>query len=96
MENHQAISQKFFSQGELADRWRVSAGTIINWRKKGLLSYIRLPGSVKLLYPENSVLEVEQNYLNPAKEVELKGRSHEQKAKKSEVAATYVREWKLQ
>jgi hypothetical protein len=54
-------SQKvYLTQTELADRWRCSEGTIINYRKKGLLPYFRLPECSKILYKVDDVEQIEQ------------------------------------
>ena len=60
---------KFLTQEEVADRFRVSSGTIINWRKKGLLRYFRVSGSTRVLYPIDTVEELEQQSLHQEKEV---------------------------
>jgi hypothetical protein len=53
----------YLTQSELADRWRCSPGTIINYRKKGLLPYFRLPGCSKILYKIDDIERIEQQYL---------------------------------
>jgi transposase len=60
---------KFLTQEEVADRFRVSIGTIINWRKKGLLRYFRVSGSTRVLYPIDTVEELEQQSLHQEREV---------------------------
>ena len=81
----------YLTQRELARRWRVTGGTIINWRKRGFLPYLKLPGSVKLLYPLRSVLDIEQKFHKPAKEVISKKTSSENKVEKNEFTATCYR-----
>ena len=52
----------FLRQAELAERWGCSQGTIINYRKKGLLPFFRLPESNKVLYPVTEILGIEKQY----------------------------------
>jgi hypothetical protein len=49
--------QQFLTQKEVAEYFRVSQGTIINWRNKGLLSYWQAPGSSKILYYRDEIGE---------------------------------------
>lgn len=53
-------NQKFFTQKELAERWRVSQSTIINLRKSGRIPFFSIPGSNKILYPIEIIFEYEQ------------------------------------
>jgi hypothetical protein len=53
----------YLTQSELADRWRCSSGTIINYRKKGFLPYFRLPGCRKILYKIDDIIQIEQQNL---------------------------------
>ena len=69
VQQQQENEVKFLTQEEVADRFRVSSGTIINWRKKGLLRYFRVSGSTRVLYPIGTVEELEQQSLHQEKEV---------------------------
>jgi excisionase family DNA binding protein len=51
------FKQQFLTQKEVAELFRVSQGTIINWRNQGLLSYWQAPGSSKILYYRDEVEE---------------------------------------
>ena len=44
------FKQQFLTQKEVAEYFRVSQGTIINWRNQGLLSYWRVPVGKTVLY----------------------------------------------
>ncbi len=85
----------YLTQGELAKRWRVTDSTIINWRKKGLLPFLQLPKSSKLLYPLQGILEIEQKCYNPAKEVITLKYHTDIKRKKSVISATKERMWRI-
>ncbi len=52
--------QKYLTQREVADRFRVTPSTIINWRERGLLTYFQAPSSSRILYPIESVEELER------------------------------------
>lgn len=53
---------KYLTQKEVADRFRVSPSTIINWRERGLLAYFQAPESSRVLYPLESVEELERQF----------------------------------
>jgi hypothetical protein len=55
---------RYLTQQEVADRFRVSQGTVINWRKRGLLDYFQAPGSTKILYPVTAVEEFEKKSIH--------------------------------
>ncbi|MBM9604214.1 helix-turn-helix domain-containing protein [Desulfopila inferna] len=64
--------QNYFTQKELATRWRVSQGTIINLRKAGNIPFFSLPGSSKILYPVDEIIDCEQKHTTAIKEVHNK------------------------
>ena len=45
------LDKKYLTQQEVADLFRVSPGTVKNWRDAGLLDYFQVPGSSRVLYP---------------------------------------------
>ena len=47
---------ELWSQQEVANHFRVTSGTIKNWRDRGLLSYCQAPGSTKKLYFRDEIL----------------------------------------
>lgn len=63
------LHASYLTQAEVADRFRVTQSTVKNWREKGLLRYLRVPGSTRVLYPIDSVEELEQQSLNQKREV---------------------------
>jgi hypothetical protein len=84
--------KKFLTQGELADRFRVSNTTIKNWRAKGLLEYFQAPGSSRVLYPANAVDEFERQYIKIEKGVV---RKRVFKRERSNISASPKREWRI-
>lgn len=59
--------REFWSQQEVADYFRVSINTVINWRKEGLLSYWRPPGRSRVLYFKNEIAEFKALNTKPRK-----------------------------
>jgi len=51
----------YFTQKELAQRWRISAGTLKNWREKGVVPFFQVPHSTRILYPVSEILCIEQS-----------------------------------
>jgi len=51
--------RKYLSQKELAQRWNCSQGTIIGYRKKGIISYFQLPETKKINYELKVITEIE-------------------------------------
>ncbi len=47
---NEIFKQQFLTQKEVAEYFRVSQGTIINWRNQGLLSFWRVLGRKTVLY----------------------------------------------
>jgi predicted site-specific integrase-resolvase len=60
---------QYLTQQEVAGRFRVTQSTVKNWREKGLLRYLRVPGSTRVMYPADAVEELEQQSLRQEKEV---------------------------
>lgn len=87
--------KKFLTQGELAERWRLTESTVKNLRDRGQLPYFRLPGSSRVMYPFESIEELERLYTIPAKEVDKGGHQTEIMRKKPDVSATPRKEWTI-
>lgn len=60
-------NNKFLTQKEVAEYFRISQGTVRNWRKRGLLSYLQMPGSTRVLYYRNEVIALEKKHKCNAK-----------------------------
>ena len=89
------VKKIYLTQKELADRYSASESTIKNWRDRGYLPFMRLPGSTKPLYPLDGIIEVEQQFTTPAKEVKNRQQSAEVKRKKPVISATPKKEWRI-
>ena len=84
----------WITQKELAKRWHVSEGTIINLRKKGVIPFFNLPGSRKILYFRNDILRIELE--NTGKEVQPEQKQPtEFKTKQPVVSARPEKEWRI-
>ena len=88
-------TKKFLTQGELAERWRLTESSIKNLRDRGQLPHFRLPGSSRVLYPVETVEELEKLHTISAKEVDKKRQHTEIKRKKPDVSATPKKEWRI-
>lgn len=82
----------YLTQGEVADRFRVTQSTVKNWRQKGLLRYLRVPGSTRVLYPVNSVEELEQKSLHQERGVI---QPRKEKRKRPEISPKRERVWRV-
>ena len=67
---------ELMTQKEVANSFRVSQGTIINWRKDGMFTYWRAPGKRRVLYYRDEVLELLNKH-----SVSKKGGDRKQKPK---------------
>ena len=56
--------EKYWTQAEVAKHFRISENCVRNWRNRGLLSYFRAPGSTRVLYLRDEVLEFGGKYTN--------------------------------
>ena len=82
---------KFLTQAEVADRFRVSVATVIAWRKKGIIGFFQAPGSTKILYPLSAVEAFEQRSYHKSQAEEVV-----QKKKESpEVPARPKKVWRI-
>lgn len=88
-------SNDWITQGQLASRWQVSIGTIINWRKAGQLPFFRLPGSNKVLYPTNEIVELENQNTTTVKEVSNKQKQSTELKRKKPVMSAKLKEWRI-
>jgi hypothetical protein len=89
-------SNHYITQNKLAERWHVSPGTIINWRKAGKLKRFRLPWSSKVLYLMDEIVELEHQNTTTVKEVSNKQKQPtELKRKNPVMSAKPQKEWRI-
>jgi len=87
--------KKYLTQSELAERWRISPSSVRNWREKGHIPYLQFPGSSRIFYPLQGILEVERRFTTPTKEVIGQNERTEITRKKPEISATPKKEWRI-
>lgn len=88
--------KRYINQRQLAERWDVSPGTIIKWRNEGRVPFFRLPGTSRVLYPIDQILECEQTHTTTTKEAQREQKEHaELKRKKPVVSAKPFKEWRI-
>ena len=91
--------KEYYTQTELAELFRVSAGTVKNWREKGYLPYLQMPGSTRVLYPCEAIEKVRAQFTHSGKEAEEKRakrtRKHEMKREKPGMSSRPGKEWRI-
>lgn len=92
MEEKEKYETIYLTQTEVADKFRVTPSTILNWRRRGLLEYFQAPGSTRVLYPAQAVERFEQEYIKKEKGGPKKP---EIKRKRSEISAKPKQEWRI-
>ncbi|MBW2566111.1 MAG: hypothetical protein JRE24_04325 [Deltaproteobacteria bacterium] len=85
---------KYLTQEELAKRWRMSESCVKNWRVRGLVPYLRFPGSSRVIYPLHGIQEVENVLTEPAREVMPEEIRAEIKRKKP-VVSSKDEDWRI-
>ena len=65
--NENIWEKELWTQNEVAGYFRVVPGTVINWRKQGLLSYWQAPGSRKVLYYRDEIKDFRENHTSAKK-----------------------------
>lgn len=84
--------QEYLTQKEVASKFRVTESTVKNWRQKGLLRYLRVAGSTRVLYPINTIEEFEKQSLHQEKEVV---RPKEIKRERPGISPREKKEWRI-
>jgi transposase-like protein len=84
----------YLTQAEVAKRFRVTAGTVKAWRDAGHLTFFQAPGSARILYPLQGILEFEGRCIRQSKSSERK-KSAEVKKGKPEVSPKSKKEWRI-
>jgi hypothetical protein len=87
---------RYFTQAELAQRFRVSPSTIKNWRDQGKLEYFQPDGSSRVLYPRESVEAFERRFTRRAKAAERrKPKPAEVKREVHGMSSKPQKEWRI-
>ncbi len=84
----------YYSQKELAARWKVSESTVKSWREKGIIPFFQLPLTSRILYPVRAILELEKNNLH-IREEKKKQKITQSKREKSVISTKSNRKWKI-
>ena len=96
VEQEQNNTEVFFTQKELAERWKVSEGTLKKIRDNGGISYFFPPNSRRVLYPVEEVIRIEANQLvlNKKEKNTLK-KQFDSKMKKPVVSSNSDKKWEI-
>jgi len=84
---------KYLTQREVAERFRKSEGTIINWRRSGLLSFFSPPGARSVLYLMPEIEDFEKQYTTIRKGGGAKKKARPTK-EKPDISATQ-KKWRI-
>ncbi len=57
----EARDKKYLSQRQLANRWLCASSTIKSMRDQGELPFFQPPASIKILYPLDQIVLIENN-----------------------------------
>ncbi len=86
----------YFTQKELAQRWRITEATVKSIRDRGEIPYFFPPNSSRVLYPRKEILTIEQEQLRSAnKEKRQQKQNTEYKMKKPVVSVQSTKEWRI-
>ena len=91
--NNDFKKHKYMTQKEMAEHFRKTEGTIINWRRKGYFTYFRAPGSNSVLYLRESVEDFEKKNTESSNRKEVDNRPQPVKREKHVVSTT--KEWRI-
>ena len=87
--------KKYLTQRELAERWRISPSCVKNWRVRGHIPYLQFPGSSRIFYPLQGILEVERQFTTLAKEVVPKGIKRAEIERVEPVISSEEEDWRV-
>lgn len=86
----------WLTQKELAARWKVSQSSVINWRKNGKLPFLQIPGSSRVLYSLESIIDLEKEHTTNIKEDKRHQKSKiELQRNKPVVSTKPLKEWRI-
>ncbi len=93
-EKNDVDSEIYYSQKELAARWKVTESTIKSWREKGIIPFFQLPLTSRILYPVQAILEIENDHTKK-KEVGTRKEISKNKRETSVISANSSRKWRI-
>lgn len=86
----------FFTQKELAQRWRVTEATVKSIRDRGEIPYFFPPNSSRVLYPREEILTIEQEQLNSTNKEKQQQKNTATSKRKQPVNPTKSKqEWRI-
>ena len=93
--NDETKKQKYITQKEMAERFRKTEGTIINWRRKGYFTYFRPPDSKSVLYLLKSIEDFEGKYTVISNRKGVDNRPKQIKKEKPDISSTPDKQWRI-
>ena len=86
--------REYLTQGEVAERFRICAGTVKNWRERGCFPYLKPTGSTRVLYPIEGIDDFEKQLRKQAKGVVKRPKKPGIKRKKPVIPNTQ-KKWEI-
>ena len=86
--------KELWTQGEVAEYLRVVPGTVLNWRRQGLLRYFQAPGSRRVLFYRDDVLRFRDDHTSQPKGGGAKPKPIPTK-KKPDISTTPAKKWEV-
>jgi hypothetical protein len=86
---------QYLTQQEVAEKFRVAPATVKAWRDAGHLTYFQAPGSARVLYPLQGILEFERRYIRRAKTIEARKQPAEIKKEVRGMSSKPQKEWRI-
>ena len=92
---NEKLWEKLWTQQEFADFVRVVPATIKNWRDQGLIPYIQVPGSRRVIIPGYAVKEFINRYTINKKGGDKTRYTSKIKRKKPDISPTPSKQWRI-
>lgn len=86
--------KELWTQQEVADYFRIVPGTVLNWRKRGLLSYVQAPGSSRVFFYRDEVIRFRDENTTPKKGGDRKGKTQPLK-EMPDISTTQRKQWRI-
>lgn len=95
-QNKPAQEQIYFTQRQLAERWHVSQGTIINMRRAGKLPVFPVPGTNRILFPVHKIELLEKlKTINEKETTEKRTNGQKLRRKKPVISDKPTKVWRV-
>lgn len=87
-------TKELWTQSEVAEYLRVVPGTVLNWRKRGLLRYFQAPGSRRVLFYRDDILRFRDDHTTQPEGGDAKHKPIPTR-KKPDISTTPKKKWEV-